>query len=77
MKATAPFMSGFVLYLLSLGGGVMAIKQFRSYLYQSRYFLAFVFLIAAGFLFPNQYDYHTFWAYFNSYIYSNINYFGV
>jgi hypothetical protein len=50
MKATAPFMSGFVLYLLSLGGGVMAIKQFRSYLYQSRYFLAFVFLIAAGFL---------------------------
>jgi hypothetical protein len=51
MKATAPFMSSFVLYLLSLGGGVMAIKQFRSYLYQSRYFLAFVFLIAASFLF--------------------------
>jgi len=51
MKATAPFMSGFVLYLLSLGGGVMAIKQFRSYLFQSRYFLAFIFFSAASFLF--------------------------
>ena len=51
MKATAPFMSGFVLYLLSLGGGMMAIKRFRLYVYQSRYFLAFIFFVLAGFLF--------------------------
>jgi hypothetical protein len=39
MRAAAPFMSGFVIYLLSLGSSVLVFKRARSYLYQSRYLL--------------------------------------
>lgn len=51
MQATAPFMSSFVLWLLSLGGGLIAFKQFQSKLFQSRYLVAFVFLISASILY--------------------------
>jgi len=47
MQATAPFMSGFVLYLISLGGAVLAFKSLRSYLMKSNYLLAVLFLIFA------------------------------
>ncbi|MDP1621299.1 MAG: DUF362 domain-containing protein [Bacteroidales bacterium] len=50
MQATAPFMSGFVLYLISLGGVVKAFKHSRSLFAGSKYALAFLFLIIAGFL---------------------------
>ncbi len=46
MKAAAPFMSGFVIYLLLLGSTVMVFKKARSYLYQARYLLFFVALVA-------------------------------
>jgi hypothetical protein len=39
MRAAAPFMSGFIIYLLSLGSSVLVFKRARSYLYQSRYLL--------------------------------------
>ncbi|MFC2107362.1 DUF362 domain-containing protein [Bacteroidota bacterium] len=51
MQATAPFMSGFVIYLLSLGAGVLALKHFRTSLLKSKYTLAFLFLIMSGMLF--------------------------
>lgn len=51
MQATAPFMSGFVLYLISSGGAVMAFKRFGNALTKSNYALAFVFLVIASFSF--------------------------
>ena len=39
MRAAAPFMSAFVIYLLSLASTVMVFKKARRYLYQSRYLL--------------------------------------
>jgi len=39
MRAAAPFMSGFVIYLLSLASTVMVFKRARTFLYQSRYLL--------------------------------------
>lgn len=47
MKAAAPFMSGFILYLLSLGSTVLVLKRARRYLYQSRY-LMFSLALGAG-----------------------------
>ncbi len=51
MQATAPFMAGFILYLVSLGGAASAFTRFRKLLTASRYSLAFIFLSIAGFLF--------------------------
>ena len=42
MKAAAPVMSGFVLYLLALGGSAMLFKRTFSKLRQARYFAASV-----------------------------------
>ena len=39
MRAAAPFMSAFMIYLLSLASTVMVFKKARRYLYQSRYLL--------------------------------------
>ena len=39
MKAAAPFMSGFVMYVLGLGSTVMVLKKARRYFYQARYLL--------------------------------------
>lgn len=47
MQATAPFMSGFVLYLLSLGGSVVAFRRFRNSLAQKGFLLPGLFLISA------------------------------
>ena len=51
MRATAPFMSSFVLYLLSLGGGALALKHFRQSFLQSKYLFAFVLLVSAATLY--------------------------
>ncbi|MEI7724882.1 MAG: DUF362 domain-containing protein [Bacteroidota bacterium] len=48
MQATAPFMSGFVLYLLSLGGAVSAFRRSGHFLTRSKYLPAFLFLIISG-----------------------------
>lgn len=48
MRATAPFMSSFVIYLLSLGGSALAFKHFRQSLRQSKYLLAFMLFIFAA-----------------------------
>ena len=47
MQATAPFMSGFILYLISVGGTALALKSFINKLASSKYFLAVVFLVIA------------------------------
>jgi len=44
MQATAPLMSGFIVYLLSLGGTVIAAKSLKNNLIRSRYRYAFLFL---------------------------------
>ena len=51
MQATAPFMSSFVIYLLSLGGSVMAFKSIPKYYNRSKYLSAFSFLFIAFALF--------------------------
>ncbi len=51
MRATAPFMSSFVLYLLSLGGGTLALKHFRQSFLQSKYLFAFVLLVSSAALY--------------------------
>lgn len=50
MKAAAPFMSGFVIYLLSLVSTVLAFKKARRYLYQSRYLMFSLALVAGTIL---------------------------
>lgn len=45
MQATAPFMSGFVLYLTSIGGAAIAFKSLRNNLANSKYFLSLLFLV--------------------------------
>jgi hypothetical protein len=40
MKAAAPFMSSFVIYLLSLSGSVLLFRRARRFLYQARYIAA-------------------------------------
>jgi hypothetical protein len=47
MKVAAPLMSGFVVYILSLGGMTFALQKAKHYLYRARYFAAASFLIAA------------------------------
>jgi hypothetical protein len=53
MQVAAPFMSGFVVYLLSLGGITLALKKAGKNLMQARYIAAGLFIIAAatGFVF--------------------------
>jgi hypothetical protein len=51
MQATAPFMSAFVVYLLSLVGSVLAFNRFRFLLKRSSFPPAFLFLAIAVFLF--------------------------
>jgi hypothetical protein len=46
MQATAPFMSGFVVYLLSLGGSIASFKFLKINLVKARYFYAFAFLVS-------------------------------
>ncbi len=47
MKVAAPLMSGFVVYLLSLGGVTLALRKARQNLYKARFFAAGSFIIAA------------------------------
>jgi hypothetical protein len=47
MKVAAPFMSGFVVYLLSISGAALAFKRARKNLFRSRYLASGVFLIVA------------------------------
>jgi hypothetical protein len=47
MKVAAPFMSGFVVYLLSLGGISFAFRKIKQNLYQARYLAAGSFLLVA------------------------------
>jgi len=51
MKATAPFMSAFVIYLLSLGGSIAAFRRFRLSISKSSYFIASLCLVGALVLF--------------------------
>jgi hypothetical protein len=51
MQATAPFMSGFVLYMVSLGGAATAFTRFRHLFSRSRYSLAFLVLFVAWLLY--------------------------
>ncbi|MBE0647811.1 MAG: DUF362 domain-containing protein [Bacteroidales bacterium] len=51
MQATAPFMSGFVLYLMSLGGTIFAFNRFKDYLAKPNLSLALFFLFTATMLF--------------------------
>ncbi|MBN1924986.1 MAG: DUF362 domain-containing protein [Prolixibacteraceae bacterium] len=47
MKAAAPFMSGFVVYLLAITGSAFAYQKFKKKLSGAKYFAAFSFLIVA------------------------------
>ena len=47
MQATAPFMSAFVIYLLSVAGSVAAFRRFRYFSAQSRHLIASLFLVCA------------------------------
>jgi len=51
MQATAPFMSGFILYMVSLGGTVLALKRFKHYLIAPNFIVASLLLIAATILY--------------------------
>lgn len=51
MKATAPFMSAFVIYIISLGGSIAAFRRFRISIHKSSYFIAFLCLTGALTLF--------------------------
>lgn len=47
MKIAAPFMSGFILYLLSLGGTVMALRKVKMNILRAKYTAAVLFVLAA------------------------------
>jgi hypothetical protein len=47
MQVAAPFMSGFVVYLLSLGGITLALRKAKKSLYSARYWAAGAFIIVA------------------------------
>jgi hypothetical protein len=47
MQVAAPFMSGFVVYLLSLGGITLALKKAKKNLFQARYIAAAAFFAVA------------------------------
>lgn len=52
IRATAPWASAFVIYLISLGGSVIAVKKFKMHLKAARYPLATFFIVLAlGFSF--------------------------
>jgi hypothetical protein len=42
VKATAPFMASFVIYLISLTGSVFAFRKFKASLLRSKYLIAFI-----------------------------------
>lgn len=48
MRATAPFMSSFVIWILSVGGSTLAFKSFRQSLSQSKYLIAVIMLLTAS-----------------------------
>jgi hypothetical protein len=48
MRAAAPIMSGFVVYLLSLSGSVVAFRKVREKISAARYWSAFLFIVVAG-----------------------------
>jgi hypothetical protein len=47
MRAAAPVMSGFILYLLNFSGSILFFKKARKHLLQKKYFLAMVFIAIA------------------------------
>lgn len=47
MRAAAPLMSGFVIYILSITGSAFAFKKFRKKLASAKYLMATLFLLAA------------------------------
>ncbi len=47
MKAAAPVMASFIIYLLSLTGSVFAFRKFKSSLLKAKYLIAVSFLVAA------------------------------
>jgi hypothetical protein len=47
VRAAAPFMSGFVIYLLSLGTALFAFRKFREKILQAKYILASLFLVVS------------------------------
>ena len=47
MRVAAPFMSGFVVYLLSLGGITIALRKARQNIIRARYMVASSFILAA------------------------------
>ena len=47
MKAAAPIMASFIIYLLSLAGSVVALRKFKKSLLKAKYFIAFIFLVGA------------------------------
>ncbi len=47
MRAAAPFMSAFIVYLISLGSTVFAIKKFKQHFAKAKYISGSVFLLAA------------------------------
>lgn len=47
MQATAPFMAGFVVYLSSLAGSILAFRHFRLSVNRQAYFFAGLFLVVA------------------------------
>jgi hypothetical protein len=53
MQATAPFMSGFILYILSLGGAALALKRFKQYLLHPNLLFASLFVLVFIYLVPS------------------------
>lgn len=51
MKAAAPFMSSFVIYLLSITGSAFAFKKFRQKIVAAKYISATAFFVAMGIMF--------------------------
>lgn len=47
MRAAAPIMSGFVIWLLTLSGAVVAFRKARSRMTEARYLVAFLFLLVS------------------------------
>ncbi len=47
MRAAAPVMSGFIIYLLTISGTYLAFKRSKKFFKKAKYIYAFVFLILA------------------------------
>jgi len=47
MRVAAPFMSSFILYLLSIGGTVVALRKAKHHMYKARYLVMVVFIVLA------------------------------